>query len=405
MDQFYTAVVYGASAKASGSPLDTFRVAAEACGASEQWFGSTPEEKAQVASWLQIDVTNTQRLVGDMERVLESSSFLASAARVTAADVYIYSVVQSQATGLSANVSRWLSTVQGFVSQSTGISPAQLHSKPEALRPVLAEETVVVAAAAAPAVKDKAAIGKEKKAAAEAANAKSENKPEDKKREAAPAAAAVAPAAAPTTEEEPKKKKAATEEPKKEKKPVAAPAAASADFLPLFLDVKVGKILSCEKHKEADTLYVETIDLGEPTGPRQICSGLVKYYAEASLLVGKSVLVVCNLKPRTMVGVESNGMVLACSNADKTEVKLVEVPEGAVPGDAIQYQGYAGPAVEPMQPNQVNKKKVLETVMPGWKTDVNGNVNWTDLASGTVYPLQVKGQSCTGGGINNGTVG
>ncbi|MCO5593789.1 hypothetical protein L7F22_047806 [Adiantum nelumboides] len=43
------------------------------------------------------------------------------------------------------------------------------------------------------------------------------------------------------------------------------------------LDIRVGKIIKAWKHPEADSLYVEEVDLAEPEGPRTICSGLVKY--------------------------------------------------------------------------------------------------------------------------------
>jgi hypothetical protein len=48
----------------------------------------------------------------------------------------------------------------------------------------------------------------------------------------------------------------------------------------------VGKILKAWKHPEADSLYVEEVDVGETEGPRTICSGLVKYVPEEELQVG-----------------------------------------------------------------------------------------------------------------------
>ena len=43
------------------------------------------------------------------------------------------------------------------------------------------------------------------------------------------------------------------------------------------MDIRVGRIVSCEKHPDADSLYVEQIDIGEAEGPRTIVSGLVQY--------------------------------------------------------------------------------------------------------------------------------
>ena len=60
------------------------------------------------------------------------------------------------------------------------------------------------------------------------------------------------------------------------KAPSAAPAAEdSIDQV----DIRVGTIVKCDKHPEADSLYLEEIDLGEPTGPRQVCMpGVLRYW-------------------------------------------------------------------------------------------------------------------------------
>lgn len=52
-----------------------------------------------------------------------------------------------------------------------------------------------------------------------------------------------------------------------------------------LLDIRVGKILKAWKHPEADSLFVEEVDVGEPEGPRTICSGLVKYVSQEALEV------------------------------------------------------------------------------------------------------------------------
>ena len=58
----------------------------------------------------------------------------------------------------------------------------------------------------------------------------------------------------------------------------AAPAAAAAGVPDVTkMDIRVGRIVSCERHPDADSLYVEQIDIGEAEGPRTIVSGLVKY--------------------------------------------------------------------------------------------------------------------------------
>ena len=77
------------------------------------------------------------------------------------------------------------------------------------------------------------------------------------------------------------------------------------------VELRVGKILSCEKHPKADRLLVSQVKLGPET--RQIVSGIAKWYKPEEM-VGKDVIVVCNLKPVKLRGVESQGMILAAGN-------------------------------------------------------------------------------------------
>lgn len=91
------------------------------------------------------------------------------------------------------------------------------------------------------------------------------------------------------------------------------PAAAEADTEdgPHRLDIRVGVVVEVSKHPDADTLYVEKIDLGEGE-PRTVVSGLAKFVPIEEML-NRSVVVLCNLKPAKMRGVESKGMVLCTS--------------------------------------------------------------------------------------------
>ena len=74
------------------------------------------------------------------------------------------------------------------------------------------------------------------------------------------------------------------------------------------IDMKVGKILECEKHPDADKLLVFKVKIGEET--RQIVSGIKKWY-EPEQLIGKKVVVLMNLKPRKIRGIQSQGMLLS----------------------------------------------------------------------------------------------
>lgn len=80
------------------------------------------------------------------------------------------------------------------------------------------------------------------------------------------------------------------------------------------LDIRVGLILSCEKVKKSNKLLCSQVDIGHPDGPVQIVSGIAKHY-DPSALVGRKVLVLTNLAPRTMFGLESRGMILAASDS------------------------------------------------------------------------------------------
>jgi len=112
-------------------------------------------------------------------------------------------------------------------------------------------------------------------------------------------------------------------------------------------------------------------------------------------------LVVCNLKPRNMKGIDSNGMVLAASDKDKTKVQLVQAPDGCKPGERVTYDGITG---EPAVPNVVNKKKILETVLPGLKTDATCKVIWREETAGKVYTVQTTLGACLGGNLADGNV-
>lgn len=87
------------------------------------------------------------------------------------------------------------------------------------------------------------------------------------------------------------------------------------------LEMKVGTVVSCEKHPKADKLLVSQIDVGEET-VRQIVSGIATSY-KPSELVGKKVIVVTNLTPAKLRGVESQGMILAGVGEDQIELVSV----------------------------------------------------------------------------------
>ena len=102
------------------------------------------------------------------------------------------------------------------------------------------------------------------------------------------------------------------------------------DFLKL--DIRVGKVLECQKVPKADKLLQFKIDDG--MGGRTIVSGIAKYYAPEDL-VGKEVCFIANFAPRRLKGVESQGMILSAENADGSLVVIG--PQGEVhPGCQVK---------------------------------------------------------------------
>jgi len=94
------------------------------------------------------------------------------------------------------------------------------------------------------------------------------------------------------------------------------------------IELKVGKILNVERIPKAKKLYKLNVDLGEKE-PRVIVSGLVPYYKEEEL-IGKQVVVVANLAPVKLCGVESNGMLLAAGDNDVVKLLVLDNNAGTL---------------------------------------------------------------------------
>lgn len=98
------------------------------------------------------------------------------------------------------------------------------------------------------------------------------------------------------------------------------------------IDLRVARVLEAKPHPNADRLLVLKVDLG--TEQRQIVAGIRAYY-EPEALIGKSVIVVANLAPRTMRGEESQGMLLAASNEDRSQVIVITPMADIAPGAKV----------------------------------------------------------------------
>ncbi|KAK3003033.1 hypothetical protein RJ639_020192 [Escallonia herrerae] len=164
------------------------------------------------------------------------------------------------------------------------------------------------------------------------------------------------------------------------------------------LDMRVGHVIRAWRHEEADSLYVEEVDVGE-TESRIICSGLVNYIPLHHLL-GKKVVVLANLKPRNMRGVKSCGMLMAASDASHENVELLVPPDDAVPGERVWFgsEDEKENLPDPATPNQIQKKKTWELVQPHLRTDASC------VASLGVHFMRTSGGVVVCGSLKNANI-
>jgi len=89
------------------------------------------------------------------------------------------------------------------------------------------------------------------------------------------------------------------------------------------LDLRVGEIKKVEEIENADKLYKLEIDLGNELGKRTLIAGIKEHYLQEKL-IGKKVIVFCNLEPKTIRGIESNGMILAAVTNNHKKVQILQ---------------------------------------------------------------------------------
>ncbi|KAK0175782.1 hypothetical protein PV327_009504 [Microctonus hyperodae] len=164
--------------------------------------------------------------------------------------------------------------------------------------------------------------------------------------------------------------------PGKEKKPQNKSNAPVNDaIVPSRLDLRVGKIVEVVKHPDADSLYIEKIDVGDESGPRTIVSGLVNF-VPIEEMQDRMVVIIANLKPVTFRGVKSQGMVLCASTADDDKkVEPLRPPANATPGEQIVIEGHEdGTPDEVLNP----KKKIWEQLSVDLLVDAKGDAVWAE---------------------------
>ena len=98
------------------------------------------------------------------------------------------------------------------------------------------------------------------------------------------------------------------------------------------LDMRVAEIQTVENIEGADKLYKLEVSTGKDV--RTICAGIKEYYSHDEL-IGKKIIVLTNLKPRKLKGIESQGMLLAASNDDHSKVSLITPDANIAVGSSV----------------------------------------------------------------------
>ena len=127
-------------------------------------------------------------------------------------------------------------------------------------------------------------------------------------------------------EEAPAPKKVEKKQPKKEEKKEEKKEAISIDDF-FKTDLRVAEILTAEKVEKSKKLIKMTVSLGDGE-TRTVVSGISEYY-QPEELIGKHVIFVSNLKPAKLMGIESQGMILAASKDGSLKVPFVDMPAGS----------------------------------------------------------------------------
>jgi methionyl-tRNA synthetase len=114
----------------------------------------------------------------------------------------------------------------------------------------------------------------------------------------------------------------------KKPKEIAPPAAEVSYEEFARLDLRVGQVVTAERVPKSDKLLRITVDVGDESGPRQVVAGIGKAFAPEAL-VGQQVVVLANLKPAKLMGLESRGMILAAGGESDSDLALLGFGEKA----------------------------------------------------------------------------
>ncbi|KAI9352781.1 hypothetical protein BDR26DRAFT_914268 [Obelidium mucronatum] len=379
-------------AKVSGA-ASVSKVLVSIAGVNADWVGASDAEKALVDKQIEEALSLHKTLGTDkkdaalsaLDKTLSTKVFIVGT-HLTLADFFLYSTLYTSVAKASkqtridlCNITRYFDLIQNLAREFAAIT---LTDKVDFDLDVPAEDIPILIEAkkkADPVAKDgsKKEGAKKEKAAAAAAPADKKAKEDKKNAKEAPAASASAP-------KEKKAKEAKAEVVEENIKPE-----------PERLDLRVGLVTSVKKHPDAESLYVEEIEVGEEK-PRTVVSGLVKYMKEEDLL-NRKVVLLCNLKPAKMRGIESQAMVLAATSVDGATVELLDAPAESKAGDRCWFDSFRGTDF-----SQLNaKKKTWETVQPKLKTDGFKQAVYSVAEAGVSYNNVLR---CEAGEITVKTV-
>ncbi|PFH53906.1 hypothetical protein AMATHDRAFT_136383 [Amanita thiersii Skay4041] len=352
-------------------------------GDGTRYVGETDKDRSEVGDWIekasQSDILNREKLQ-DLNSLLTPKTYLVGH-QLTAADVALYGVLHPSFVSLQPQqyyshpaLTRYFDHIQS----SPPVRESADHlSPPFSLVPFNVDQ--------APKIERKAEPPKKKEKGAKQSGQSQSATPEPSENRAKSASA---------IQKEKKSKETNDKKNTSINKTKSAQQEDVGEPVPSMIDLRVGHIVDIIKHPDADGLYVEQINLGEETGPRTVVSGLVNYIPIEEMR-DKYLVAVCNLKPATMRGVKSFAMVLCATSKDGREggIELIQPPPNSKPGERVYFEGAEFENASPL--SQLNpKKKIFETVQPGFITLDTREAAWVNPTTKTVHRIRTKDGMC-----------
>ncbi|KAI5609291.1 hypothetical protein C0J50_6293, partial [Silurus asotus] len=158
------------------------------------------------------------------------------------------------------------------------------------------------------------------------------------------------------------------------------------------VDLRIGRVLTVRKHPDSESLYVQEVDVGDSGVPRTVVSELANHVPPEQLQ-DTLVVLLCNVRPVKVRGVQSQARVLCAVNQHRMEP--LAPPTSSQPGDRVTFQTYPGEAERELNP----KRHVWERLLPDLRTDERGVATY----KGVAFDVRGKGL-CRAPTISNGGI-